>query len=173
MVVKYSIFPQPAPFERLPNHINAFNKAYSCCWHLMCSIGLCMSGKYRLWTCEGSRIGDGACEVPTEATLIHQDENAHAVRNGLKSFITKDSTKEEIRVPTLATLVFICSNKNTGNFLDQLQASGLGRRSGKKMSLLCFLLDSTKNDTKLQSPGDYGTQQPGSVCPHFQPHTQD
>lgn len=95
-----------------------------------------------------------------------------AVRNGLKSFITKDSTKEEIRVPTLATLVFICSNKNTGNFLDQLQASGLGR-SGKKMSLLCFLLDSTKNDTKLQSPGDYGTQQPGSVCPHFQPHTQN
>lgn len=33
---KISIFPLPASFERLPDHINTFDKAYFCCQYLAC-----------------------------------------------------------------------------------------------------------------------------------------
>lgn len=43
------------------------------------------------------------------------------------------------------------------------------------MPLLCFLLETIRNYTELQTPIEHKIQQPGQAlcCSHFRPHAQD
>lgn len=61
------------------------------------------------------------------------------------------------------------------NVLISSRPHSLEEVTSNKMKLLCFLLETIRNYTELQTPLEHGIQHPGqTICyAHFHPHTQD